>query len=110
MKIIWKILANLVALALVDALFAGVSISTNSIIVLSIVLTFANMYIKPVIKFISLPINILTLGIFSLFINAIIVHISFSLVSGARVSSFITSIIVAFCLSIINGFIGKKEK
>ena len=82
---------------------AGISI--NSIVTALIVaacLVFLNMVVKPVVTLLTLPINILTLGLFSVVINGIFFWFVAQIITGFSVATFTAAIIGALVISIIN--------
>jgi putative membrane protein len=86
---------------------AGISI--NSILTALIVaacLVFINMVVKPIVTILTLPINILTLGLFSLVLNGIFFWVVAQIISGFSVASFSAAIIGALVISIINWIVG----
>lgn len=90
----------------------GIQVTLFGSIVLSIVLGVINVFIKPIVKLVTLPITVLTLGIFSLVINALFIIIAGKLVPGFYVSGFWPAFWFAIVLSLINAFfdmISSKE-
>lgn len=86
---------------------AGISI--NSIVTALIVaacLVFINMVVKPIVTLLTLPINILTLGLFSLVLNGLFFWIVAQIISGFGVASFSAAVIGALVISIINWIVG----
>lgn len=82
---------------------AGIAI--NSIITALIVaacLVFLNMVVKPIVTILTLPINILTLGLFSIVINGIFFWFVAQIITGFSVATFVAAIIGAFVISIVN--------
>ena len=79
----------------------GVSIEniTSSIIV-AIILGILNAILKPILVFLTFPITIVTLGLFLLAINAIIIMICDHFVEGFKVDGFLTALIFSIILSI----------
>ncbi|AVL00396.1 phage holin family protein [Pediococcus inopinatus] len=73
----------------------------------SLVLAFLNASIKPFLQLISLPITILTLGLFSIVINALILQLTSVLVGSASFyfSSFGMTMWIALLMSILNAII-----
>lgn len=71
------------------------------------VLAFINLIVKPVIKLLTLPLNILTLGLFSLVLNAVFFWFVASLISGFRIDTFKAAFIGALIVSVLN-WIGNK--
>jgi putative membrane protein len=99
---IYVTLINIFALFIVSGILGGIIISTwQALIVSAIVLSLINIYLKPVIKIIMLPVNFLTLGLFTLFINAFLLMFVESLVKGFYIKNFSTAFIGALLLSII---------
>jgi putative membrane protein len=69
------------------------------------------MFVKPIIKVLTLPINILTLGLFSLFINgAIFWYLGSGLIRGFSVRNFTAAFVGAIVVSIINWILVKIFK
>lgn len=66
---------------------------------------FVNTFIKPVLKFISFPITFLTLGLFALVINVIMVYVVKHFVSGFTVHGFIPPLIFSFGISVVNSIL-----
>lgn len=76
--------------------------SLQNLIAITILLSFANFFIKPIIKFLTLPITFLSLGLFSFIINATILKFVFFFVEGAELTGIIPSIVAATVIAIIN--------
>jgi putative membrane protein len=86
---------------MVSSIVNGITISKwQTLIAAAIVLTSINLFIKPIIKLIMLPINILTLGIFTLFINAFLLKMV-QIVKGFYIKDFFSAFVGAIILSII---------
>ncbi len=66
------------------------------------ILGIANTIVKPVFLILTLPINILTLGLFTLVINGIILKLTAGIVPGFRIAGLFGAIIESIVLSIIN--------
>ena len=71
-------------------------------VIVAVVLGFINSAIRPIIKFLSLPINILTLGIFALVINALMVLLCAWFIDGFTVESLGAAILFSIILAIVN--------
>jgi putative membrane protein len=71
-------------------------------------LTLVNMFLKPIINILTLPLNILTLGIFSLFINgAIFWYLGSGMIRGFSVIGFTAAFVGALLVSVLNWIITK---
>ena len=73
-----------------------------SAIVVAIVLTLLNTFIKPILEFISIPVTFLTLGLFILVINAVIILIASYFVGSFHVSGFWTAMLFSVIFSVIS--------
>jgi Predicted membrane protein len=74
-------------------------------IAVAIVLAIVNTFIRPLIFLLTLPINILTLGLFTLVIMAAMVMLVSAIVPGFHVDGFWWAMAFALVLVIINGFL-----
>lgn len=70
-------------------------------------LTLFNMFIKPILTILTLPLNIITLGLFSFVINSAIFWYLGTFVDGFAVDKFSTAFIGAILISLINWFFKK---
>ena len=97
------IVINAISLYIISYLMSSVYISSlGSLIMLTIIFGCLNLIVKPVIQCFSLPITFLTLGLFSLVINGIVLYLAFSIVPGVHLNGFLNSIWAAILLSIAN--------
>ena len=83
----------------------GVDSVTTALLV-AVVLGLINAILKPILTILTLPINILTLGLFSLVINALLVLLAAQVVPGFRVDGFWWAMLFAVVLSVVNGVLG----
>lgn len=105
---------NALILMLLPYFVKGVSISNFYIaLVAALVLALLNALIRPVLLILTLPINILTLGLFTLVINGLMFYFVASFVKGFDISGFWPAFWAALVYSIfsmfINYFVGSKE-
>ena len=105
----WIILA--VAIALTAWLFPGFQIHGNfwvSLIVISAVLGLLNAIIRPIIMFFTCPLIILTLGLFTLVINALMLSLTTWLLPGMLTinGGFWTTFFAALVITVISWFLG----
>lgn len=108
MKIIlhWIILS--VAVFATTKIVSGVSVEPIWVaLIVGACLTLFNMIIKPIVNILTLPINIITLGLFSLVINGALFWYLGTLVKGFSVSTFYAAFIGALLVSVINWFLKK---
>jgi len=104
-------LLNAVALLITANLVNGLVVNDFlSAFVAAIVLGIVNAVIKPVVLILTLPLNIVTLGLFTLVINAMMLWIVSAVVSGFQVNGFWSTIFAALVLSIISGLLSSLIK
>ncbi len=103
-----KLLINAIAFYVTGYIVPGVVISDwQTLIVSAIVWGVLTLFIKPVIVLLTLPINFLTLGLFTFVINAILLIITSKLVNGFSIDGFTTAFIASIVLSLVNVFLSK---
>jgi putative membrane protein len=76
-------------------------------ILVAIILGVINWTIKPLIGLLTLPINLVTLGLFSFIINALMIVLVDYLVKGFEVKNFLWALAFSVVLSIINSVVSK---
>lgn len=80
--------------------------STASLVVSALLLGLANAVLKPLLIVFTLPLTLLTFGLFVLVINALMILLVAKLVSGFKVSSFWTAFFASIFISILGIAIG----
>jgi putative membrane protein len=101
----WLIRA--VAIVITAYLLPGVKLSGfGAALFTALVLGFINTFIKPLLLLLTLPLNILTLGLFTFVINALLILITSALVPGFVVTGFGWALVFSLVLSIINYVLG----
>ncbi len=102
MKFIIKLLLSAVAVFALASILPGIEIqSYQSALVLAIVLGVLNAILKPVLVFLTLPITVVTLGLFLLVINAAIVLLGGCFVDGFTVDGWLWAMVFSVLLSIL---------
>ena len=101
----WAITA--VSLWVASHIFRGLKFdSTGALIVAALLLGFANAIVKPLLIVLTLPLTLLTFGLFLLVINALMILLVSALVKGFRVSGFWTALFASLFVSILSILIG----
>ncbi len=114
MKIVLKILITALGVILLSQILPGIEVSSFlSAVFVAITLGFLRLFVKPILIFLTLPATIITLGLFLFVINAVIILLASSLVSGFYVSGFWAALLFSLLLSIFqslfNVFSEKKN-
>jgi putative membrane protein len=107
MKLIIEILLMGVAVALAAYLLPGVQVNGFvSAIIAGVLIALANATIGTILRLLTFPINILTLGIMSFIITVLMVLLVDSLMSGFNTSGFFSAMIFAVVLALIKMVFG----
>ena len=106
MKLIIRILLTAVAVILIAKFLPGVSVENyGTAIIVAIVLAILNLIVKPILVILTLPVTILTLGLFLLVINAIIILLANYFIPGFGVDGFWIALIFSLLLSVIQSIL-----
>lgn len=91
------------SLWVVSHVFRGISFADKqSLFVAALLLGFGNAILRPVLIFLTLPLTLVTFGLFLLVINALMILLVSALVKGFRVSGFWTAFFASIFMSIFN--------
>jgi putative membrane protein len=111
MNFLLRIIVTAVVAFGLSYIMRGIHIDTFwTAIVLSIVLAILNALLKPILIILTLPITILTLGLFLFVINAGIVLIAGNFVEGFRVDGFGWALLFSLLLSILTSILYKDRE
>ena len=101
----WGITA--LALWVASHIFHGIRFTdTSSLIVSALLLGFANAIVKPLLIVLTLPLTLLTFGLFLLVINALMILLVSSLVRGFTVSGFWTAFFASIFITVLSFVLG----
>ncbi len=102
MQFLLNLLLSGLAVFVSGRMISGVRVdSFGTSLVVAIVLGLANAIIKPILTVLTLPINILSLGLFSLVINAVVILIVDAMVPGFEVGGFWSAVLFSIVLSVV---------
>jgi putative membrane protein len=106
MEFIIRLLLSGVAVLATAYLLKGVKVDNFlQAILVAILLGLVNAVVKPILVFLTIPITILTLGLFLLVINALMIMLVDKLLKGFFVKSFWWAFLFSIVLSLINGLL-----
>lgn len=97
-----------VASRLLTSGFSDTDATTTTFLVAGLVLSLANSILKPIVVVLSLPAILVTLGLFMLVVNGLMVYIALNLVPNLHIhffSAILTGIIISLINYIISGFL-----
>ena len=94
---------SVLAIIIAAYLIPGVQTTLLAAVILAVVLGAMNLSVKPVLHIITLPLNIITLGLFSTILNVALVMLAASLVPGLTLANLWTAVLFAAVLLVLNG-------
>jgi putative membrane protein len=98
-----KFIVNGFAVYATAYLLSGVTVSSFKVaLIVALVLAALNILIKPILLILSLPVTILTLGLFTFIIDALMVILATKLVPGFNVDSFLTAVVFSVVMTILS--------
>ncbi len=105
-RFILKWFVTTVSIFIVANLFRVIQFEDLKVLILaSLVLGILNVFVRPVLIFLTLPINILSLGLFTLLINAFLLYLASGIVPGFNITSFWKAFWAALLISIVSAMI-----
>ncbi len=104
MKILARIAINAVALWVAASVIDGITLSSQwgSVLIVAVVFGLVNAFIKPITKVLAFPITVLTLGLFTLVVNALMLQITDFFTAGLNVVGFWASVLGGLVVSIVS--------
>jgi len=106
MNFILRLLLTGVAVVILAKLLPGVSVDGYfTAVIVALVLALLNFIVKPILVLLTLPVTILTLGLFLLIINAIIILLADGFVGGFNVDGWFIAIIFSLLLSLVQSLL-----
>ena len=107
-----RLVVNALALAAAAWLFDGIQMSGDVLDVLLVALVFGilNAILKPILLFFSLPLLIVTLGVFALVVNAVMLLVTARLMDALDVSGFWAALGGSIVISIVTIVLGRALK
>lgn len=103
MRLILHWFVSALAIAISSYLLPGVRVSgLGAALVTALVLGLINTFIRPLLLLLTLPFNILTLGLLTFVINAVLILLTSALVPGFKVAGFGWALLFSLILSLVN--------
>ena len=122
MNFIIRWIVTAIAVAAAVWIVPGIEIVNNGstwvgIVFFALILSLINMSIKPILQVLSLPVTVLTLGIFYLVVNTLLLYVAAWLANGlfgagfyiaSFGSAFVASIVISIVSALVNGLVGNE--
>ena len=108
MQILLRWLLSAVAIIITAKLIPGIQVASFwTAIWLALLLGLINAVIRPILVLVTLPINILTLGLFTFVINGLLVMFASSIIKGFGVGGFLNAVLFSIVFSVISYLLNK---
>lgn len=121
MNFIIRWIVTAIAVAVAVWLVPGIDVVNSEawvgVALTALVLSLVNLGIKPILQVLSLPVTILTLGIFYLVVNTLVLYLAAWIANGifgagfiieSFLSGFVAAIVISIVSGLVNGLVGKK--
>lgn len=106
MKLLLKLFLNAVAVIILANILSGIEVNSYwTAIIVAVVISLLNLIVKPILVILTLPITVITLGLFLLIVNAIIILLADGLIGGFEVQNFWWAILFSILLSILQSIL-----
>ncbi len=97
-----RLILTTLAILLVTNVYSGIQVdSVTTAVIAAVVLALINTVVRPIVVLLTLPISMLTLGLFLLIINAGMLSLAAWLVNGFEVGGFWDALIASFIISVV---------
>ena len=108
MELLARLIISALAVIVTSLILPGVHIDNAlTALIVAVVLSILNAIVKPLLVFLTIPITLVTMGLFLLVINACIILMASRLVHGFTVDGFWRAMLFSIILSIINALLGR---
>jgi putative membrane protein len=107
MKIFFRIIVSAISIVITSYLLSGVHVKDLlTALIVAVVLAILNGLVKPILIILTIPVTIITLGLFLFVINALMIIIAGNLVPGFKVDGFWWALLFSIILSLITSLLG----
>lgn len=106
MKLIIRLLLSAIAVVVLANVLGGVSVDGyGTAIIVAVVLSILDLFIKPILVILTLPVTIITLGLFLLIVNALVILLADALISGFSVDGIWWAVLFSILLSVLQSIL-----
>lgn len=111
MKIVIRLFIQTVAIVIAAYILPGIIIENlSTAILVAIILGVVTTFIKPVLVILTLPITLLSLGLFIFVINGVLVLLVSLIIPGFKVDNFLWALLFSLIVTLVSSFLNKLNK
>ena len=109
MRFVIRVLINAAALWVADQILDGIELSGSiwAILLVALVFGLINAVLKPILKLLSLPVLILTLGLFAFVINAALLGLTAALMDNLTVDGFWSAVLGGLIIAVVSAVLSR---
>lgn len=106
-----KLLINTVSIFVVSYILAGIQVdSFLTALVVAVVLAVLNVTLKPLLIVLTIPLTIVTFGLFLLVVNVLVLYAAAALIEGFHIAGFWWALLFSLLVSLLNGILFNPGK
>lgn len=110
MKIIISWLVSAVAIIIAAYLLPGITISGFvAALILAVVLGIINTFIKPILHALTLPLTVVTFGLFALVLNTVLIMVAAAVVPGVDIANFWWALLFGLLIALVTAVLEKFD-
>lgn len=110
MKILIRLIVSVLAIGIAAYIIPGISIAgVVPAVVLAVVLGVINTFIRPILMVLTLPLSVMTLGLFALVLNTLLIMLAAAIVPGVTVSGFLSALLFGIVLALVTALLKKVD-
>lgn len=115
MRFLVRLIVTALAIIIASYILPGVQVDGGlTAFIVAAVLSLLNAFVKPLLIILTIPITIVTLGLFLLVVNALMIMATDSLIDGFQVDGFwyalLFSIVLTVVVSLLNALVGEQKQ
>ena len=115
MKFLLRILLNAIAVIILAYILPGAEVNTFfTAVIVALVLSLLNFLVKPILVILTLPITVVTLGLFLLVINALMILLAAHFIDGFQIANvwwaIVFSLLLSFLQSLLHSMLKEDKK
>lgn len=106
-----NLIVNTISIFAVSYILSGIEIeSFVTALIVAVVMALLNVTLKPLLILITIPLTIITFGLFLLVVNVLVLYAAAALIDGFQIDGFWWALLFSFLVSIVNGVLFGVDK
>ncbi len=103
-SLITNLLINTISIFAVSYILSGIQVDTfMTALIVAVVMAVLNVTLKPLLFVITIPITIVTFGLFLLVLNVLVLYAAAAMIDGFHIAGFWWALLFSFLVSFVNG-------